>query len=130
MTKEEHIKYWVETSEKDFQRAELLFREKDFVFALFCLHLVLEKLLKANWVKNNISNDAPRIHNLVKILNETSLELSDEDKQFLSDMNKFQLEGRYPDYSRKLRTEFNLNFAGELFSQAKILIECFKKNLQ
>ena len=56
MTKEEHIKYWVETSEKDFQRAELLFREKDFVFALFCLHLVLEKMLKTVWVKSSLGN--------------------------------------------------------------------------
>ena len=130
MTKVEHIKYWVETSEKDFQRAELLFREKDFVFALFCLHLVLEKLLKANWVKNNISNDAPRIHNLLKILSETNLKLNADEQLFLNEMNKYQLEGRYPDYKRKLISQINLNFTTELFSQAKILIECFKKNLQ
>jgi len=53
----------------------------------------LEKLLKAHWVKDNVENIPPKIHWLVSILENTTSVFPDGDKQFLSEMNQFQLEG-------------------------------------
>ena len=91
MTKEEHIAYWTGNAEKDWQRAERCFKDKDYVFSLFCVHLSLEKIIKALWVNDNELNFPPRIHNLVRLLEGTSVELKEEELIFLNDLNKFQL---------------------------------------
>ena len=54
MTKQEHIDYWVEAANKDWLAIQEMYNAKTFVYALFFAHLVLEKLAKAHWVKDNI----------------------------------------------------------------------------
>ncbi|MBI2432667.1 MAG: HEPN domain-containing protein, partial [Candidatus Hydrogenedentes bacterium] len=51
MTREEHIQYWVDSSEHDFQAMETLFAHGHTVWSLFIAHLVIEKLLKAYHAK-------------------------------------------------------------------------------
>ena len=53
MTKEDYIKYWIETAEKDWDVVDILYNRQKFLYSLFFSHLVLEKLAKALWVKNN-----------------------------------------------------------------------------
>src|SRR5439155_12685833 len=85
-----------------------------FSEALFFGHLYLEKLCKALWVKNNTSDDAPMIHNLLWLLDRAGIKASNDDLKFLDDLNRYQLKGRYPDYlnevrkitTEKLTTEF------------------------
>lgn len=102
MTKQEYIRYWVETSEKDWEAAENLFEKKNYVHSLFFAHLALEKICKAHWVKDNKTDHPPRIHNLVYLLSQTSVKLNNEQLDFLNLFNDFQLEGRYPDYQQKI----------------------------
>ena len=102
MTKQEHIDYWVETASKDWVVVQQLFDAKSYVHALFWVHLVLEKLCKAHWVKDNIANTPPKTHNLIVILENTKLQITDEDVDFFRAMNQFQLEGRYPDYANTI----------------------------
>lgn len=52
MTKEELVDYWIESSERDFESMNKFFEVKEYSWALFVGHLVIEKLLKANYVKN------------------------------------------------------------------------------
>lgn len=96
--KRDYILYWKNTAARDWKRSNLLFKNRDYVFALFCAHLSLEKLVKAHWVKDNPTNYPPKIHNLNKLAAKTKLMLTDEELTFCADMNKFQIEGRYPDY--------------------------------
>lgn len=98
MYKKDFIRYWKTNAAKDWKRVNLLFKNRDYVFALFCGHLTLEKLVKAHWVKDNTLNHPPKIHNLSKLIAQTKLVLPDEELIFCADMNKFQIEGRYPDY--------------------------------
>jgi HEPN domain-containing protein len=102
MTKQEHIDYWVETANKDWQALLNMYQSKDYVQALFFSHLVLEKLCKARWVKDNVINTPPKTHNLLVILENTKLQITDEDAVFFRAMNQFQLEGRYPDYANTI----------------------------
>jgi HEPN domain len=60
--------------------------------------LTLEKILKAFWVKDNIANIPPKLHNLNYLLQQTNLDVTDEAEEFFTIFNQFQLEGRYPDY--------------------------------
>lgn len=85
---------------------------------MFFAHLSIEKLCKALWVLHNEPNHPPRIHNLVYLLSETKIELSDEEKDFFLLFNEFQLEGRYPDYKLKVHQSLNENKTTELLSLA------------
>jgi AbiV family abortive infection protein len=44
----------------DWKRAKLLFDNKDYIFALFCLHLSIEKLCKVLWVRVIYSRKRPK----------------------------------------------------------------------
>jgi HEPN domain-containing protein len=66
MYKETLINYWVETANRDYNTMLNLFKSKDYNWSLFMGHLVIEKLLKAIYVKN-IDNNPPRIHDLLRL---------------------------------------------------------------
>jgi len=51
MSKKKIIKYWVDTSDRDYKTMETLFNSSDYPWGLFVGHLVLEKLLKAIYVQ-------------------------------------------------------------------------------
>jgi AbiV family abortive infection protein len=130
MTQQDHIDYWLKNSERDWERAEMCFNQKDYVFCLFCLHLALEKICKGFWVYDKNENHPPRIHNLEKILRQTSIELSQEDWDLLVNMNRFNLEGRYPDYRDLLYKECTNEFTEQLFNEVKKIKICLLKKLQ
>ncbi|MEE9430172.1 MAG: HEPN domain-containing protein, partial [Melioribacteraceae bacterium] len=67
MTKEEHIKYWIDSAEHDLETAESLFNSHKNDWCLFIGHLVIEKILKATFVDNNKNDIPPKTHNLVKL---------------------------------------------------------------
>ena len=129
MDKAGHINYWISNSKRDWKRAKYCFEEKDYVFSLFCMHLCLEKVCKALWVKNNKSNIPPKIHNLERIIIESNINLGEEDILFLRDMNTFQLEGRYPDYLGKIYKTYNKKFTEMIFNKAKKIKECLEKKV-
>ena len=113
MTKDEHIKYWISTAGKDWDVAIVLFKQKKYLYSLFFAHLSIEKICKALWVKNNESNYPPKIHNLNKLLAQADIALNEEDAVFAADINKFNIEGRYPDYISDINRICNNKFTHE-----------------
>lgn len=92
----EKIEYWVRISEMDIPVMEHLFETGDYSYSLFIGHLVLEKILKAHYVKYN-KETPPRTHDLVKLANFSALELNEEQIKFLITANSFNIEARYPE---------------------------------
>ena len=64
-TKEEHIIHWANQSSDDWESAELLFKGKKYLHALFFAHLSIEKICKAHWVRASEGNIPPKTHNLI-----------------------------------------------------------------
>ena len=102
LTKEQHINYWKESAEEDWETASVLFNGKRYGFCLFSMHLVIEKILKAVWVKESITNTPPFTHDLIKLAEDCAIELSLEQLDFLIIANSWNIRGRYPDYSKAL----------------------------
>lgn len=119
MTKEEHINYWIKSSEQDWDVVMTLYDQKKYVYSLFFVHLSIEKLAKGLWVKYNEDNYPPRIHNIVRILSSTNLNVPSEDLAFLERLNEFQIESRYPDYSLNIHKIVDRQFTSELINKAK-----------
>lgn len=121
MNKNDYIKYW--------KRVNLLFKNRDFVFALFCAHLTLEKLIKAHWVKDNVGNHPPKIHNLVYLISKTKLQASENEMAFLEQLNLFQIEGRYPDYRNNLYKVYSAAKSKVILAKTNSIRQWLTKNL-
>jgi len=114
-TKEEHIDFWIEQAEDDWKAVFTLFNGKNYLQSLFFAHLVIEKLCKSIWIKHNIENIPPRTHNLIHLLSATPIEVADDKSEFRLNLNRFQLEGRYPEYLTKMH-----NICNETFTKSMI----------
>ena len=58
--------HWIETSDNDFGTMEHLFQSRDYHWALFMGHIVIEKILKACVVKKTLEH-APFTHDLTRL---------------------------------------------------------------
>jgi HEPN domain-containing protein len=120
-TKTEHIAYWTEQALDDWEAVDTLFRGEKYLQSLFFTHLVIEKLCKALWIKHNETNIPPKTHNLIYILSQTTIVLPEDKSELMLSLNRFQLEGRYPEYITKMRTICNMEFSKEKIEQANHL---------
>ncbi|MFH1260091.1 MAG: HEPN domain-containing protein [Elusimicrobiota bacterium] len=123
MTIKDHLDYWLNSAEYDFNTALTLFKNKQYAWCLFIGHLVLEKTLKAIWVRDNNNKVPPKTHNLVVIAEGTKLKISDEIKLEFLDINDFNIETRYPDYRLEFYKRCDKKFTEIKF---KIIKEMFK----
>jgi len=130
LTKKDHIQYWVDTAKKDWIAVKRMLECRTYVHALFFMHLVLEKLLKAHWVKDNIGNFPPRTHDLINIANNTSLKINEIQTALFEEMNYFQLEGRYPDYKQNLFLKYKHERTYSIFASVKTIRKCLLEKLQ
>jgi HEPN domain-containing protein len=130
MTKQEHISYWAKQVEEDFDCAKVLYQANHFAQSLFWAHLALEKLTKALWIKNNEGNTPPLVHNLLRLFTQTKEEFAEEDLMFVSEMNAFQIKGRYPDYADSLEQTVTKEICEEYLTKSHLMIVCLQKKLQ
>jgi HEPN domain-containing protein len=63
---------------------------------LFAVHLALEKAVKAHVIRKT-GKLPPKIHNLVRLSELAGLDISAEQRKVLSEINEFNIEGRYAD---------------------------------
>ena len=129
MTKQQHVDYWINTAADDWESVEVLFNGKKYLQALFWAHLVLEKLAKALWVKNNEGNTPPKIHNLISLLKQANVDLGEEKIKFLHNYNTFQLSSRYPDYLSKIYKSCTRQFTEAQMNNVKEIRQCLLKML-
>ena len=112
MTRDEHIAYWVEESDRDLAVMRSLFDNQHHTWSLFVGHLVLEKLLKALYVKK-VDLHVPQIHNLLKIARACGLQMTDEQEEFLLEVTTFNIKARYPDYKQSFQRKANREFTAD-----------------
>ncbi len=104
------VTYWQTEADEALQVAEHLMEKGDYSYALFFGHLVIEKMLKALYVKRQ-SQHAPLVHNLVYLAQLIELELDEEKTELLATITTFNIEARYPDLKRTFRQRCTQEFA-------------------
>lgn len=119
ISREDHIRYWLESAEHDLDTAESLFEAGKYDWCLFIGHLVLEKAVKAVYVNDNDNTLPPKTHDLVRIAEGTALTLTEEMKFFFDEVNDFNLETRYPEYKQEFYKRCNKEFAESYFNRIK-----------
>ena len=118
MKREEIIHYWIKSSDEDFEVMIDLFNLKKYSYALFFGHLVIEKLLKAYYVKN-VEINVPKIHVLLKLADKSNIELTDEQKVMLKNFNTFNIKARYDDFKKKFYEKCDKEFTNEHIEKIK-----------
>ncbi|MCX7884917.1 MAG: HEPN domain-containing protein [Caloramator sp.] len=109
MDKYEIINYWRETADKDYNTMIHLYESKDYNWSLFLGHLVIEKLLKALYVKN-VDKNVPKTHDLLRLAEKAGIETTEEQKDLFDLITTFNISVRYPDYKQSFYKKCNQEF--------------------
>jgi len=118
MERKQLIQYWTDTAEQDFNTMIHLFNAKDYHWALFIGHLVLEKLLKALYV-SRIDENIPKIHDLLRLAEKSKIELTEIQKDNLDTVTTFNISARYPDYKQTFYRKCTLEFTKQNIEKIK-----------
>jgi HEPN domain-containing protein len=91
--------YWMESSDADFKTMTDLFETKNYSWSLFMGHLVIEKLLKAYYVKSKGAYP-PLIHDLRRIGELADIKFGMKRALEVETISQFNIKARYDDYKR------------------------------
>jgi len=130
MTREEHIKYWEKLSDEDLKVAETLLKNQHYLYAGFMCHLVMEKILKASYVKLKnetppYTHDLPRLAKLAEFYDL----FSNDQRLFLNTLNPLNIEARYPDYKERIAKQLTKERCNQVFEQTKQLQQWTKETI-
>lgn len=103
------IKGWQTGAHHDRDVARSLFESKHYDWSLFIFHLAIEKLLKALIVQ--IEATPPPIHKLVRLAEIAKLELSQQHRDWLTEITEFNIEARYDDDKLSFYKKATLDYA-------------------
>jgi HEPN domain-containing protein len=96
MDAQRQVDYWLNGSREDIEAAVVLLEKRKIRQCLFFAHLAVEKALKAHVSK--VSGDIPpRTHDLLRLADLAGMSLSAMRRTFLSRLQRYCMEGRYPD---------------------------------
>ena len=87
-----------------------LMKSGDYSWALFIGHLVLEKLLKAHFVKFNKIH-AIFTHDLLRLATKAGLEFNEETAEWLDEISTFNINARYANYKQDFYKHCTKEFA-------------------
>jgi len=128
--KQKYIDHWKNQATEDWKGADLLFAGKHYSLALFISHLVIEKICKALWIRDNVSDTPPKTHNLLYLLSKTRVFIPENIGLLIHDANRFQIEGRYEEYRLEIESLITEEFASQNFNSFKIIFTWIIKELE
>lgn len=100
------MNYWIESSDEDYNVMQVLYNNKKNSWCLFLGHLVIEKLLKALYAKNNKNAPhAPKSHDLLYLSEKIELDLTEYQEKLLNIITKFNMSARYDDYKKEFQNK-------------------------
>jgi HEPN domain-containing protein len=105
-----------------------LLENGDFQWSLFMGHLVIEKLLKAHYVKKK-GGTPPFIHNLSKIAEQAEIAMTDEHLDILDTITTFNIRARYDDYKQLFYKKCTLEYTKIWTEHIEELVVWLKEKL-
>ena len=124
------MKYWIESSDRDYESMKKNYEVGQYTWALFIGHLTIEKLLKALYAKINTQNPyPPKIHNLNILAQKCDLELDDKTAKILMTCNSFNISTRYEDYKNEFYEKCTEEYTSEQIKNIEEVRTWLKKKL-
>jgi len=120
--------FWQKSADLDFAAAQDLFKSEKYPHSLFFMHLALEKILKALYVKIRQSYP-PRSHNLKYLVGQMDLIIPERLCAYLPEIDSFNIEARYPDEKFEFYQKCTRQFAVKYEKIIRELFGWLKKKL-
>ncbi len=118
------MNYWFNSSDDDFDTMKVLFENHKNTWCLFIGHLVIEKILKGLYARNNPKDPiAPKIHNLILLSQKINLNVPNEMKEKIQVINTFNISARYDDYKKSFEEKCTNEYTAK---QIKNIEEVYK----
>ena len=113
------VEYWVDIAIYDMETARAMNSSKRYLYVGFMCHQVMEKALKAYYVKH-LGGNPPYTHNLTLLAEKSGIyiKMSDEQKDFLDFLEPLNIEARYPTTKEKLLAILNDEKCQEIINRA------------
>lgn len=124
------VEYWVDLAQYDMETARAMNDSKRYLYVGFMCHQVMEKALKAYYVKY-IGDNPPYTHNLTLLAERSEIYniMSDEQKDFYDFLEPLNIEARYPTTKEKLLAILNYEKCQELIKRTEGELEWVLKKL-
>lgn len=122
------ISFWIESSDKDFKTMTDLYETGHYNWSLFIGHLVLEKLLKALYVKKKQEHPI-LIHDLRRLAEKADIVLTDDQIIVLDSVSRFNINARYDDYKQSFYILCTKEFTTSWIEQIKLTRQWIKTQL-
>ena len=130
MTNIELMKHWIESSDDDYDVMLTLYKAEKYAWCLFLGHLVVEKLIKALYAKNNPKSPyAPKIHNIISIAERSNLTLDNEKARIFGIINTFNIGARYDDYRKEFNNKCTKEYTDEQVNNIEEMRTWLKEQL-
>ena len=113
------IQFWIESSDEDFETMITLYDNNRLSWSMFLGHLMIEKLLKALYVKLN-NEYPPYIHNLLRLAEKCNITLNEEQQLFFATVTAFNINARYDDYKMSFQKTCTPDFCAIWIEKIKI----------
>ena len=114
------IQHWRESSEQNYATMQNLIKTKEYSWALFIGHLVVEKLIKALYVKKLHQHPVFK-HDLLWLIKKIDVELPSNYVEWLDEITTFNLNARYDDYKQSFHKLCTPEFSKEWIDKIEIL---------
>ena len=122
------MEYWFKSADEDYDTMLYMKAGKKNTWCLFMGHLVIEKLLKGLYAKNNPDDPiAPKIHNLILLSQKANLEVPTEIREKIQTINTFNISARYDDYKRTFDEKCTDDYTDEQVKNYIVWLLC-KRN--
>ena len=124
------MNYWIKSADEDFVTMEILYKNKQNTWCLYIGQLIIEKLLKALYAKNNKGAPyAPKTHDLLYLAEKMKMELTEEQRISLDTITRFNLEARYDDYKESFSQSCTNEYTTKQIKNIKEVREWLKNLL-
>lgn len=123
------LTYWIKQGLYDLETAEAMLKTRRYLYVLFCSQQSVEKMLKACIAKRN-KELPPRIHNLVRLLELSSLPADEKTSDFLRELSGYYIQTRYPDEIEEMAKQIDKKTAQRILYKTKEIVEWLQSILK
>ncbi|MEG0595142.1 MAG: HEPN domain-containing protein [Christensenella sp.] len=122
--------YWIDTAQYDIDTAQAMLDTKRYLYVGFMCHQTAEKALKAIIAKDETATP-PKMHHLPKLAVIANIfeEMTEEQQDFLYELNPLNIESRYPSYKEDIAVTLNDEVCKSLIKRTEELLCRIKQQL-
>ena len=113
---------WADQARYDLDTAFAMHNSGRYRYVFFCCQQAVEKAIKAIIAKRS-NSFPPRIHTLMRLAELASLDLNDEQAQFLRELSSYYTQTRYPEEIPALSAKISNEESQQIIEQTKDVVQ-------